>query len=299
MRISSFTHVNHLYAQSNKTHVELNKAQQQNASGLKSQTYSGIAIDTNRLLRFEGERNILKSDISNTEYSINYTESMYGTLGQINNFANNILSGITAELGGATTNPNTLSILATQWMADLENMLNTDFAGRYLFSGTATDIPPVDMGGSSYGGQIPPSTVDTSYYQGDDGVLAYKAGSIYQVSYDISADDKTFEQMFRALDLMITSPADTNAFTEAYDLMRNATEGLGIMKQGLSTQASSLQEMQTYNHAKIEALDILVSDLKDADLAEATIKLSQLQTQLEASYASLTIMLKISLFDYL
>ncbi len=299
MRISSFSHINYLYDQSSRTHVEMNKAQQQTASGLKSETFSGIAPDSNRLLRFESEKNLLESEITNTDYTLDHMESMYGALNQINDLSNNILGDMTAALGGAGTSSANLSILATQWRTDLESMLNADFAGRYLFSGTATDAPPVDIAGSGYGGQTAPSVADTSYYQGDDGVLTYKAGNASRIEYGLSANDETFEQMFRAIDLMITAPGDQAALAEAYDLMRRATDSLGIMKQNLSYQTSSIQQTQEHNLAQAEALDILVSDLKDADLAEATIKLSELQTQLEASYSSLTIMLKISLFDYL
>lgn len=292
-RIASFSHTSYLLTLSMGTQTRLAQAQEQQASGLVSQSYAGIARDTAALLDLNGKVSAAQADAQTAETTAGTMEIMYSTLNNIVDLASEIQSQLAAALDSTTTN---IANSAEQWLTDLVSMLNTTYAGRYLFAGTATDSMPVDI--SAYD-PASATTADTSYYHGADASLRYTGSDGYTVSYGANADDAAFEQIFRALSMVIDAPDDASVRQAAYDLMDSAIDRLGQLQQTLSTKTSALNTYMDQRSAIAEDLATLASDLKDTDLAAATVMVTQYQTQLEASYSSISKLLSTNLLDYL
>ncbi|MEX6725814.1 flagellin [Parapedomonas caeni] len=292
-RIASFSHTSYLLTLSMGTQTRLAQAQEQQASGLISQSYAGIARDTAALLDLNGKVSAAQADAQTAETTAGTMEIMYSTLNNIVDLASEIQSQLAAALDSTTTN---IANSAEQWLTDLASMLNTTYAGRYLFAGTATDAMPVDI--SAYD-PASATTADTSYYQGAEASLRYTGSDGYTVSYGATADDAAFEQIFRALSMVIDAPDDASVRQAAYDLMDSAIDRLGQLQQTLSTKTSALNTYMGQRSAIAEDLATLASDLKDTDLAAATVMVTQYQTQLEASYSSISKLLSTNLLDYL
>jgi flagellin-like hook-associated protein FlgL len=119
----------------------------------KSQTYSGIADDSFRLINFENQRNRIDRYTSNNKVAQIRVDAMQNSV----DASQKSLQSFKALLADFSTRDyNSMSSEDTQAlsdirsqaftaMKDLQYYLNTSVDGRYLFSGGRTDTPPVSL----------------------------------------------------------------------------------------------------------------------------------------------------------
>lgn len=119
----------------------------------KSQTYSGIADDTFRLINFENQRNRINRYTSDNKVAQIRVDTMQNSV----NSAQASLQSFKALLADfsardynnmSTEDTQALSDIRSQAftaMKDLQYYLNVSVDGRYLFSGGRTDTPPVSL----------------------------------------------------------------------------------------------------------------------------------------------------------
>ena len=94
-------------------------------------------------------------------------------------------------------------------------------------------------------------------------------------------------------------PVDTDALTEAYDLVNAALDAILVAQTKLSGAASAIEwelDVQTGLQVRLEAM---TSDIKEVDVTEALLRAETLQAQLEASYAAVSRLNAMNLLDYL
>ena len=102
-----------------------------------------------------------------------------------------------------------------------------------------------------------------------------------------------------ALSSIIANPGDSATLSSAFDLVGEAVTDIGTTQAALGVQADQLASLISRNEAKIGTLDDLASQLKDADLAQAAVLVTNYQTQLEALYSTISSLSSVSLLQYL
>lgn len=277
------------------------RTQQQTSSGLKSENFVGIALDSGRMLDFQseaakanGQVAALKSAQARVESIQNVTSNIGGLLDTINNQLTAALDGSRTAAGAVV-----LGNQATTWKNEIAGLLNTKYAGNYLFGGNVQDSPPVDLTDPAYTPTLAPTTPDTDYYQGDSVVQTVRVSSGLVLSYGVTADSAAFEKIFRALSLVEANPGNLATLNNAFTLIKNASEGVADISSILASKNDLLNKEMDSQAATVELLNSAVSDLRDVDIAEASIRLTSIETQLQASYSTLTTLLKLNLVDYL
>ena len=147
-RISSYASNTQLINRLLNTQKSLLDLQYQVNSEKKSSTYSGIARDSQRLLNIENTRDRLTRYIANNEreqtrLNIGTTavqalqESMTNFKRELDNFGSG--TPMTED------EVNALQQAAFRGLRDMEDLLNTEVDGRYLFSGARASTLPVDL----------------------------------------------------------------------------------------------------------------------------------------------------------
>lgn len=272
--------------------------EEQSASDLKSDNYQGIANRTQQLLNMESDYRRLSSQTENAQTSLDRVNSQYSTLQSISDLLTTFRSSLSAAMSDGSDSVS-LQQLATSTQQEMASLLNTQVAGRYVFSGSATDTAPINLNDPDYAAAITPSTADSSYYQGDDFTASVQASDTLTISYGITANDSGFEKALRAMNLVINNPSDSATLTEAYSLVSDSITDISVVSTKNSNAATSLDAQINNNVESMNLIDDLVSDVKNVDLASVTVKLSQLETQLEASYSLATKLLQLNLADYL
>lgn len=294
-RISSFAQTSAMTAASLKVQAKLADQQTQTASGLKSQTYSGIAKSTASVLTLSNQSARLTADNTAATAAAGYVQAAYSAVGSIADLATTIKTQLASMMSSSTLDATTASTYAADWMSDLQGLLNSQQGGVYLFSGQATDTAPVDFSATGYDA----ASGDTGYYSGATTGRTYTTSDGQTVGLSVSASSSAFAQLAQAIATVAANPSDTAAISSAYTLAGTAISGIGSLQETISIQASSLQSVTDRNSAKIDAIDDLVSNLNGADLTQAAVLTTQYQTQLEALFSMISTLSSLSLTKYL
>ncbi len=296
-RIASFSHSNQLIQGNLRLQSNYAQAQLQVTTGLISDTYQGIADDSNQLLNLETDYAQLTTQTENAETALNRTETMFDLLGGVIDVGQSFLSDLGAALTGLSVTADQIQQSAEAALEQIAGILNSNAGDRYIFSGSAINTQPIDL--TSYGGAVPPSVADTSYYQGNDYIASVEISDGFNVSYGVTADDPSIELVLRALDLVITSPADPAALNEAIGLLEQGIDDVATLKASVAQDSNAIDQAIDRSLEELNLIDGLIVNLKEVDLAEASTRLKELETQLEAAYAVTTDLLNLSIVDFI
>lgn len=300
MRIATFSFSNRLISDTLRVQGEYARTNLQMSSGYISDNYMGIAPDTQIIVDLKS--NVQRYEIQNQNANRVKTriESMYAAMGSLNDFANQLIQKLTQGISSVFPNGADTQAAAQSIQTNVVAALNTKVAGRYLFSGSMIDTAPVDLTDPGYNAaQTPPSVADTAYYQGDNTLLQAQIADNHTITYGVTADQTGFEQLLRALNLTINNPTDINALTEAYDLTQQAIDAMASVQTDLSQKAAAIETQILQNENDGNYLAELLSGLTETDIAAASVRLTDYQTQLEASYSVMSRLRNMSLHDYL
>lgn len=300
-RISSFGQTGQLLTNNLRLQSNYAKTQVQISTGLKDDRYEGIADNASRLFSLEADFDRITQQNENAQLALDRTEVMYDAMSTMIAETQIFAADLSSSVSSFGLQGNDLRNAAQTRLNQIVGNLNTQLAGRYLFAGAVTETAPVDLTG--YGGQVfvlpGPSTSDFTYYQGDTYIQNVEAADGFNVNYGVRANNTAFEQIIRAYDLIITNPTDPDTLQEALRVIQIGLDELTVLQAATSQDAQTLQGQIDANEEDLLLLTEQIADLTNVDLAEATTKLKQLETQLEASYAVTTDLLNLSLVDFI
>jgi flagellar hook-associated protein 3 FlgL len=288
-RIATFGHSTTMLAATLKVQAKLADQQAQTASGLKSTTYGGLGDNTGSLLRLSSQSTALTAENA-------YVNAAYSALGDIADLATTIKTQLASMISSTTIDAATTAQYATNWLNDLQALMNSTSGGTYLFSGTAGDTAAADFSDVDWDAS---AGADADYYQGSSSTRTFTTTDGQTIGLSVSGGSAAFEKLARALSMIIASPDDSSVVSAAYDLAGEALTGVGSLQEQVSIQASTLDRLIERNESKIESIDTLASNLKDADLAETAVLATQYETQLEAMYSMISSLSSLSLSKYL
>lgn len=298
-RVSTFSYTNSMITENMRLQTKYADLNMQISSGLKTQTYKGISRDSQYLLATESSMDKLDAYNANGNTVLATVNIMYSTMGSIQDISNTMLGAITTSLGGDQVPPNVLISQAQNAMDELEALLNLRVGGRYAFSGSDIDTAPVDLTDPGWTPQTPPSVANTSYYQGNSTINSVRISETLTVSYGILADDTSFEQLFRAFNLVFNNAANPTALIEASGLIQSAVDDVANLQGILSSQSKTIEDQIDKNSTDKVYLKELASSIKEVDIPSASVQLSEVQSQLESAYSASVRIMNLSLVNYL
>tara|TARA_R110001583_G_scaffold32882_1_gene111552 strand:- start:58290 stop:59180 length:891 start_codon:yes stop_codon:yes gene_type:complete len=291
-----------LISQMRNVQTQLNTASEQSTTGIKSTNYAGVADQAYVLTSLSAEISQATSYADLAESIQSRVDVYYDSLSTMTDVLTDMLSDLSAAQSSGTKTVIGLNDSAQSALDTMATLLNTQYEGRYLYAGSATDTVPVTVDSTTYGAITVPSSTDTSYYAGNDDVSSARVADGMTVDYGMTADMDMFENALRALNIVAnasTDPIDSDALSEATSLINSALDGIGEQQTRMSSvhaQLESVIDMHTDFQLTAESM---VSDLSEVDIAEAMVRLDTLSVQLEASYSAVAKVSDLSLFDYL
>lgn len=298
-RVSTYAYTNTVVSENMRLQTKYADLNTQISSGLISQDYKGIAKDSQYLLAVESSQDKLTAYNANGNSTLALVNIMYSTLGQLENMANSMLSSITSALGGDLVPGTIVATQADNAMRETAGLLNLRVGGRYIFSGSDIDTVPVDLTDPAWIPQAAPSVVNSTYYQGNSTVNSSQISETFTVNYGVKADNTAFEKIFRAYNILFNNPTSGADKTEASDLIQQAITDIANIRGLLSTQARAIEEQTDKNEQDRIYLKELSSTIKEVDIPSASVRLTEVQGQLEASYSASVRILNLSLVNYL
>lgn len=291
-----------------KSQDRINEQQIKLTTQQKSQDYLGIGDDASRLLTVESSLRRIDQFVKDNafidmrmETMLNSMDAVGDILTEVRTLVRDVLED--GELDGIDKNDFT-----EIKMDQLESFLNVKMNGRFLFSGTKTDTQPVNAGDLGDAPTFDADGITTTaepsfFYQGDDNQVKARIDEGVTLEYGVKANEEGFEKLIRAIRLVkSTDLSDANVlgkFQHALNLLNESADKIaavelntGVKFQQLASTTQSLKDTKSI-------LDGVVDEIERADTFEAVSILNQVQTQLEASYATAVRVSSLSLTKFL
>ena len=298
-RVATFAFTNQMVSENMRLQTKYADINTQISSGLKSQDYKGIARDSQYLLAVESSQSKLSAYNANANTALSNINIMYSTLGNVEDMANLMLSSVTTALAGTEVPAAIMKSQADNALQETAGLLNLMVAGRHLFSGSDTDTAPVNLSDPAWVPQSAPSTVNSSYYQGNNSITTVQVAETHSVNYGVTANNPGFEKLLRAYNMLSNNPGSAADKNEALGLIKGAIDDIANIRGVLSTQANSLEGQVDKNAEDTVYLKELSSGIKEIDIPSASVTLTEIQGQLEASYSASVRIMQLSLVNYL
>lgn len=296
-------------------YMQLNQSAESNlnaeiSTGDTAQTYSQIAPQAAQLEQY-------RTEVSQQQGFINTINTVSTSMQTMAQSLQQILSqvqGFESTLANDAYNQAqpTIQAQAQTLLTQVAGYLNTQGVSGYLFGGTNTSTPPVDLTNLPQGAAAtlttavggPPSS--NGYYTGGANIPPVQIDTQVSVNYGVTADNPAFEQIIRVLNFIAqngpfnsTSAADQADVTQAGQMLTNATQSLTGIAGNLALQQAQINTAETVHQSTVNIAQNGISNIVTANQATAITQLQDLETQMEASYTATSQIQKLSLVNYL
>lgn len=268
-------------------------------TGLKSRTLSDDAGNANQILTLKDVQTRTTAYMSNLTSANNQLTATSNTLNQMTDL-------ITSAISLATTgrNENSASVRASlapnaeALAQSFYSLLNTQFNGQYLFSGSNADVPPIS------GNAAPvayPGTPASTWYQGDDSLPTAVSGSDTTLSYGVLGNSDAFTQLKSGLESLWygLQNNDPTQMDSAIATLNTAKSALSAQVSNVGGQVDNIQQLTDRYTSQQTTIKGSLDDLQNVDISTALTTFSQQQATLQASMLVITQMNQVSLLDYL
>ena len=317
MRVSSNNFSMDLRNQIRKLSERQLRLQQQISTGQRITTASDDPKSMRRVLDLRAERSLLtqyQDNISTLRENANVVYSTVNAMKRLGDRATEI-----ATLADGTKAPSALSAYAKEVDQLLEESLrlaNTKHRDVYIFSGTKSQdsayaetrdasekITAVTYGGNSSSTKIdiaPSTSVNGNYAaEGAQGILKNPANGADFIANLIALRDN----LATAADTSLTKDANNAALavikeTVAGNLEKDEVNFIDHFS-GIGATLSRLETSEAITKAQVSSIEPLVSNEVDVDLADALVRLNEIQNAYTAALQSGGTLLKTSLLDYI
>jgi flagellar hook-associated protein 3 FlgL len=308
---------------------QIQRASQEVASGKHSDIGLALRGDFSPLLAIDASLSRLSAYASNTTDAAFQMAAQQSAIGGLSQLA----AGISTILLGAKNFPtpvqiDTLATDATGRLASAIGLLNTQAAGRAVFSGVATDTVPLgsvdDMltalqtaaAGASTAGQVSAAVngwfADTlgfgAFYQGGDPLSPAPIAPGEAAELSTTAMDPALRDTLAgfAMAALLDRGALAGNAEERGRLAQQAGQQListgdarTTLQARIGTVEAQIEGARTRNSAEGTSLGILRSDIGSVDPYEAATRLQTIQSQLESLYLVTARVSRLSLTEYL
>lgn len=281
--------------------ARLQDLQTQIGSGMKSQDFKGLGREVGRLLEVEESRQRTNQYVENINVVGYRLETMEANVSQIFDIMLEYKTLLVNALNASNAKDLNLPIVTQNMLDQITLLLNADFNGRFLFSGSRTDVEPVDPTLLPGAYVIPTLDGDSSaYYQGDARQLTARADDALVVTYGINADALGFERAIRSLDVVRTGiPTDRPTLDHALSVANQAINDITDLRTSLGATAATLDRIEQKHNDFLLFTERTLSDIENVDIAAAMTMLSTTQTTLEASFATMARLQRTTLLNFL
>lgn len=304
---------------------------QELSSGQISDVRQVLAGNYSYLTDVERKMSLLSGYSVATTEAAHFTGAMQAAIGSISDVTQNLANSLITA-GITAIGPANADIAAESYNAlnEILGRLNTEVAGRHLFSGTATDRRPLAeaetlltelrsalVGITTPGDMIAAAATwfdDTAgfeslVYEGaNDAMASFALSPIDNVKLDLRATDPDLRQMLKLTAL--ASLAEDSAF--ALDQVQKTELFVGLGKEMLGARdnmtnlaarigfvEARIDSIATRNAAEETSLSFAKSELLSIDPFDSATRLEEVQFQLQSLYTITARNAQLSLVNFL
>jgi flagellin-like hook-associated protein FlgL len=213
------------------------------------------------------------------------------------------------------------------FLQDIEYYLNQQVSGRYVFSGTRFDKPPVanltELATSSPVSTATSTAVEVSpilpAYDTEYDPAAAAAGTPVadkaayiedtvsidtssKLTYGVTSDQPAFQNLILGLRFAYSATQDPTNYkdlmSEAKTLINEGLTGIQSIHAGVSSNAATLNSVAARLTNESSVIEDQISNIRSVDTNEVSVKVTSSQTQMEAAYSATAKLLTLSIVNY-
>jgi len=186
-----------------------------------------------------------------------------------------------------------------KWKA-LVAVLNTTSEGRYIFSGTRTDTPPINA--DSFPQLLKDGVPDAGYYQGSSDDITIRVDDNVKLTYNVRANDPAFQKIFAGLAMAQKfggAAGENEDLKKAFDFMEAGVEGIISLRATVNSNKVTVMN----NKDRIESLNLYWKGLKESisntDIVSVSTEVAVNQGILQAAFQAFARISSLKLSDFL
>ena len=268
------------------------------SSGKVAQNYAGIAGDSEKTLNLRSEATRIDNYLSNAKDVDRRLTLIDQSLSAIGDAASSLRTLLMQATTSGLSDAVPLEQEAQGLLDTVTGALNVSEDGRYLFGGSRTDTKPVTV-------PVPDPAVwgdpDASYYAGDDVALSARLDDQITMDYGVNADRQGFQQLIGSLKAAIEAgQIGSTAMAEtALTMVNDAIATLADYRAEVGTNQARLDSIISGHEDRKVTQEEAIAAIEKTDIPSATVRMSNDQTILDASYMMVSQINRMSLADYL
>ena len=298
-RISTYALHNTTINNFNKLQGDLSVLQDQVSSGLKGRDFEAYNGQVEQLVGLEKEVNRLNEYIENNAVTVSRLQTQENSLSQLIDISNSVFNLMVGENPG-NANPAVFTEQMNQLRFAIADELNVNIAGRYLFGGTRTDLPPV-IDEPEVPGAFVAGVPDDGYYQGSKENVTSRAQDNVEFEYEARADNPAFQKLFTAMSLAEEGSAegDRAKMDAAKDLAQEATEEIIALQASVSSRRVDVDRITQKHTQQVLYFTGVVEDIANVDTVAAASRIAIDQATLTATFQVFARISSLRLSDFL
>lgn len=314
--------------------TQLLDLQRQATTLKKSDTYSGLGSNAVSVQRYRMEVSRITGYMDNIGHVETRIKAQSNAITTAAESARQLLESITIEVREGNVDFKAINTIATNALQLVQDALNLDVDGRYMFSGSDTSNAPyqnpaaLQMTMQSFVSNWLNGTTSTAQFKTDVnnisnlglgyGASLSSAGSVYarvddnvDIDYTVMGDENGFDDLIRGLSLAKNLPipneaTDTATLANYHEMLdhvqsivRRGVESLDAAAKSLAGKANMIGTIETRLTSDKAVFEDLFMKIEEVDSTEAVIKLQAVQNQLTASYQITNIVSQLSLVNFI
>jgi flagellar hook-associated protein 3 FlgL len=274
--------------------TQLSTSEQQLSSGYKLNRPSDDPYGASQALKLRADlasNQQYQSNVQDANSWQNVADTALGDIGDsIQRARDLVLQG--ANDTNAASDRQAIVTELNQLIDSIKTDANTQYAGRYIFSGTKTNTQPYQLGSNdAYAGNTAMITreigvgVQVAINQPGASVIGDDTGGLLQTLRGIVTD-------LQSGNTNALSTTDLNALDAANDQLLNARAQVGALSNRLTTATNRLQSTE-------QSTTQLLSNVQDADMTQVMVNFSTQQAAYQAALRAGAQIIQPSLMDFL
>lgn len=276
----------------------LANTQNQLSSGLKSSNFEGLSGSVETFVQMEAKMKKTAVYIDTNTLVLSRLKTSEVALDQIIDIGDDFKNLLIIRNNAASGNNVEFAVSARALLESLGAQLNTTQEGRYIFSGTKTDTPPVV---SPIPGSASTGLPDDGYYQGNDQDLTARVQENYDVPYGVRANDPAFQKLIAAMNLGLTgdSSGSSEILTQATTLITEALENVIAVRAKVQQNTVNINDVNE-RHTQLNLYwKGFTESIAKTDITAASIEVAMDQAVLQASFQAFSTITSLKLTDYI
>lgn len=290
MRVSSRIMAENIKSYLAQQSTALIETQTQIATGKKINSLSDAPGDIGKVLDYRTTLSKIEQyqeNITDAKTRVEYTETV---LGQINDL---VTDARTIASNPDTENREAIALEVANIRDQIVGLVNTQYAGNYLFHGDLTDTAPFDETTGAYDASV-----------GSDGSHDVIVGEDIQLTLQADGSDMFIESGDNLIEVLDDLEAalladDDTAIAATVDPLYRIDDQLELVRSAFAAGYTRLEATEARWTSFSNSVETMRSDLEDTDVTAAAVDLQLQQTHYEVLLNVAAQVIQPTLMDFL